>query len=451
MMHANVTAAFGTCPDAVIQNNETWGSAFAVTQLACDSLSCVGAALAALMGRPNDCITIDARLASLWFDKSIAPIGWTIPPLWDDIAGDYPCADGWVRLHTNLPHHKAAALRALGLAHGAPRDQVAQVLLNHPAEWVDRAVTTAGGSAAAMRDKATWDASPAGQALMAAPLIEWQTHDAAPARQALAFSTAIPLNGLRVLDLTRVIAGPVATRTLAGFGADVLRIDPPGWDEAGVLPDVTLGKSCATLDLKTSGGMAQFKTLLQSADVLVHGLRPGALANLGLDAATRRKLNPALIDISISAYGFCGPFAQRRGFDSLVQMATGIAHHGMIAFGKDRPTPLPVQALDHATGYFAAAAALTALHSLHQNGHPQSASLSLARTGALLWDMGQGFAGQAQTLTPPRQDDYSADIEHTSWGSAHRLIPPLRVGRTDMKWMRPATESGSSAANWQQA
>lgn len=159
-----------------------------------------------------------------------------------------------------------------------------------------------------------------------------------------------PLAGIKVLDFTRVLAGPVATRFLAGLGADVLRIDPPEWDEPGVVPDVILGKRCARLDLHTAEDRRVFEALLARADIVVHGYRPGAMARLGYDEGERRTINPGLVDVSLCAYGWTGPWAGRRGFDSLVQMSIGIAEAGMRWQQAERPVPLPVQALDHATG-----------------------------------------------------------------------------------------------------
>lgn len=146
-----------------------------------------------------------------------------------------------------------------------------------------------------------------------------------------------PLAGIKVLDLTRVLAGPVATRFLAGLGARVLRIDPPDWDEPGVVPEVTLGKNCARLDLRQTADRARFEALLSDCDMIVHGYRPGALDRLGYGFDLRRALRPGLIDISLCAYGWSGPWAARRGFDSLVQMSCGIADRGRVWRQTDRP------------------------------------------------------------------------------------------------------------------
>jgi len=255
-----------------------------------------------------------------------------------------------------------------------------------------------------------------------------------------------PLAGLRVLDLTRVLAGPVATRTLAGFGAEVLRIDPPGWDEPGVFPDISLGKRCAFLDLRDPGSMEHLKALLADADVLVHGYRPGALDGLGLGAAVRDQLAPNRIEVTLDAYGWTGPWAGRRGFDSLVQMSAGIAATGQDWAKAAKPTPLPVQALDHATGYLMAAATLSALTSAAMGQPVADAQLSLARTAELLTTLTETVSGPV--ITGPDQQDYSDRSEHSGWGQGYRLRPALSLHQTPMHWDRPACEPGSSVPSW---
>jgi crotonobetainyl-CoA:carnitine CoA-transferase CaiB-like acyl-CoA transferase len=239
----------------------------------------------------------------------------------------------------------------------------------------------------------------------------------------------------------------VATRFLAGFGADVLRIDPPTWDEPGVIPDVTLGKRCARLDLQNSEQRAIFVELLRSADVLVHGYRADALEKLGLDAGARRAICPGLVDVSLNAYGWSGPWRNRRGFDSLVQMSTGIAEAGMRILGKDRPSPLPVQANDHATGYLMAAAAIRGLTQYASTGRGFEARASLARTAQLL--VSEPAESVAGDFAPATEDEYSQSIEVTGFGPAHRLRPPVAIAGAPMHWDRPAVKLGSSAPVWQ--
>jgi crotonobetainyl-CoA:carnitine CoA-transferase CaiB-like acyl-CoA transferase len=249
-----------------------------------------------------------------------------------------------------------------------------------------------------------------------------------------------------VLDLTRVLAGPVATRFLAGFGADVLRIDPPGWDEPSVIPDVTLGKNCIRLDLHEPGDRAIFERLLAEADVLVHGYRAGALENLSYGSAARQSIRPGLIDVSLNAYGHTGPWAGRRGFDSLVQMSCGIAAAGMGWKQTERPFPLPVQALDHATGYFLAAAVLRGLSARLTDGLALRARLSLARTAKLL--MEHRSDPTSEELPGNSSAELCDDIEPTPWGPAQRLRPPAMVENAPMRWDRPAAELGSGAPRW---
>ena len=243
--------------------------------------------------------------------------------------------------------------------------------------------------------------------------------------------------------------GPVATRFLAGFGAEVLRIDPPSWDEPAVVPEVVLGKRCARLDLRTPDGRARFLGLLREADVLVHGYRPDALARLGLGVETRREARPGLIDVSLDAYGWTGQWCGRRGFDSLVQMSSGIADEGMRRFGKDRPTPLPVQALDHATGYLMAAAVVRGLTRRLTTDCGWAARTSLAKVAAFL--SGAPAHSASGPFRPKETDDFQRELEVTSWGPTLRLKPPVVVEGAPMKWDFPAAALGSSTAAWRAA
>ncbi len=235
-------------------------SAFHVTDLAAASMAAAGLAIAELQARGQGRegaapVAVDRRLASFWFATSLRPIGWTLPPQWDSVAGDYPVQDGWVRLHTNAPHHRAAAERVLGVQ--ADRAGMAAAVAGWTKEALESAVVAAGGCAGAMRTQDEWARHPQGQAVAGEPLVQ-RTDNAAAHRHGWQPGTDRPLAGLRVLDLTRVLAGPIGSRFLAGYGAEVLRLDPPGWDEPGTVPEVTLGKRCARLDLKTPEGRAIF-------------------------------------------------------------------------------------------------------------------------------------------------------------------------------------------------
>jgi len=423
-------------------------SVYAVSELANASVAAVGLAMADLIAALNLAarapeVTVDQRLASLWFGASFRPEGWEMPALWDPIAGDYACADGWIRLHTNLPHHRAAALSVLGYTED--RDAVTAAVARWDGDALERAVVEAGGVAAAMRSRADWMAHPQGKAVAQEPLVDWIKPRRVVLRDRPAACLVRPLAGLRVLDLTRVLAGPVSTRTLAGFGADVLRIDPPGWDEPGVLQDITLGKHMAQLNLRGTSGRERLKELLASADVLVHGYRPDALDALGLDLATRDAIAPNRVEVTLDAYGWTGPWAGRRGFDSLVQMSSGLADAGRVWAAADKPTPLPVQALDHATGYMMAAAVLTALTHAARGADTAVARLSLARMAEELVTLPKSLAGVE--IAAADEADYG-DHEDSGWGPARRLRAPLSLAGCHMGWSLPATPSGTHAADW---
>ena len=434
--------------DCETSGNDRWASRYRVSELAVQSIGAVGCAIAELIAARSGrqvlpSVVVDQRLASLWFARSIDPVGWSLPPVWDAIAGDYRTKDGWIKLHTNLPHHRAAACKALGVA--PDRDAVAAAVAACAGDDLETAIVQAGGVAAAMRSRAEWKAHPQGMAISGEPLVAW-TNERRIQRAWQPAASGRPLEGVRVLDLTRVLAGPVATRTLAGFGANVLRLDPPGWDEPNVIPDITLGKTCATLDLRDSGSRQILEKLLREADVLVHGYRPGALESLNIGREWRRSIAPNVIEVCLDAYGWSGPWAGRRGFDSLVQMSSGIADAGMTWAAATKPTPLPVQALDHATGYLMAAAVLRALLACERDEPVADARLSLARTAELLAVYPQE---DADTMSLTFADgDWTEDLEQTPWGSARRLRSPLQVGEIAMTWRSPACELGSTAPQW---
>jgi hypothetical protein len=420
-------------------------SVFPVTDVASAAVATAALAVAELVHAIGSAtsVTVDRRLSSIWFSSSIRPIGWSLPAVWDPIAGDYRTHDGWIRLHTNAPHHRAAAERVLGVR--GDKETIARVVAHWAKADLEAAIVEAGGCAAEMRSTVEWKQHPQGQGVAAEPLADVVETErgTTPTWPLLA---ARPLQGVRVLDLTRVLAGPVASRFLAGYGADVLRIDPPGWDEPGVVPEVTLGKRCSRLDLHDASDRTTFETLIRTADVFLHGYRPGALEGLGFGPATRYRLSPGLIDVCLDAYGWSGPWAARRGFDSLVQMSAGIAEAGMRRLRADKPVPLPVQALDHATGYLMAAAAIRGITRRLTQGHGTQARLSLARTAMVLIDQ-QRDETEPQ-LAPESQTDWSSTIEATEWGDARRVAPPAEVDGAVMSWAHPASSLGSAEPRW---
>ncbi|MEZ5190234.1 MAG: CoA transferase [Schumannella sp.] len=439
-------------------------SGYPVAELATASVASAARATAGVMRaaglEPGEPV-VDRGLAGAWFGFAVRPDGWELPSPWDPIAGDYRAADGWIRLHTNAPHHRAAALRVLGVE--GERDGVARAVARWHAQELEDAVVAEDGCAAVLRDPADWAAHPQGAAVAAEPLVAREPLGSGDPGAAWRPSTGRPLAGLRVLDLTRVLAGPVATRLLAGLGADVLRIDPPGWDEPAVVPDMMLGKRSARLDARDPAGRARLADLLVTSDVVVHGYRPGALERLGLGDDERAALRPGLVDVSLDAYGWSGPWSGRRGFDSLVQMSTGIAGWGMRAGTHDVPTPLPVQALDHATGYLMAAAALSGLAALLRDGTGSRWRLSLARTASALEGVRDrerdpsGLGSSSPGSSSPGSSNPGGEPARTpidtAWGPATLLEAPFALevdGRAvaSLRWERASHPLGGDAPAW---
>ncbi|POX42620.1 CoA transferase [Streptomyces sp. Ru72] len=356
-------------------------------------------------------------------------------------------ADGWVRTHANYPHHRRRLLSALGLSADASVETVAAALAERPAVEVEESVYAAGGLAIALRTPGEWAAHEQGRAVAAHPLVGRELLDKAPVRPLVRLDgdPLLPLAGVRVLDLTRVISGPVATRTLALLGADVLRIDSPHLPE---LPDqhadMDIGKRSATLDLTASVDRRAFEDLLAGADVVVTGYRPGALDRFGLSAEQLAERRPGLVVAQLSAWGAYGPWGGRRGFDSLVQVGTGIA---VTEGSGERPGALPAQALDHGTGYLLAGAVLRSLTEQTEQGGTRVVRLALARTAAWLTDgtvRNAGGAGQVYDGPEPWLAEADSPL-----GRLRYALSPVRFAGGPVDWARPAGRWGQDPARWQ--
>jgi crotonobetainyl-CoA:carnitine CoA-transferase CaiB-like acyl-CoA transferase len=422
-------------------------AAFDVTGLATGAVAVATLAAAYLFavrrGSEVPAVAVDSRASCAAFaaEGLFTPVGWERPPLWDPIAGNYRAADAWIRLHTNYAYHRAIVERVLD-AHD--RESVQAAIADQPAEVVETAIVGAGGAAAVMHDQSHWLASPTGMASADAPPVS-VTERRSSAPTILATPGEQPFDGVRVLDLTRVIAGPVATKLLAGYGADVLRIDPPGFEEVGsLLPETTLGKRTTFLDLTAPADRTTFEDLLAGADVLVCGLRADALARLGYDNETLAALNPDLIHASLDAYGWDGPWRNRRGFDSLVQMSCGIAAQGAATVGRDEPTPLPVQALDHATGWLLAATIARALTRRLTNSTSSHIHASLIGTANLLYSLNP----PAERLQQPNPDGFTLEDTITAWGAARRTPLPGSIDGIRPHWTQQAGPLGRHTATW---
>ena len=434
-------------PTDILELNqpESLDSAFPVSDLATASFATFALAIRKFQtanGHPKSSFSIDRRLASNWFDQSYEPISWSAAPAWDAIAGNYQARDGWIRLHTNAPAHRMVVERLLGV--GPNRDDVARTVAKWESEELERSIVEAGGCAAKLWSAKEWYRHPHGIYSKDQRIIE--SFEGAPWKGApWTADHGRPLKGIRVLDLTRILAGPVATRALASLGAEVLRIDPIEWHEPSLEPDVTLGKRCARLNLKSFSDQNLFRQLLQETDVLVSGYRPGALDSLGFGWEERQVIKPGLVDVTLNAYGWYGPWSTRRGFDSLVQMSTGIVDRCSDQSSSSLRA-LPVQALDHATGYIMAAAVLEGLSRRLESGQGSFARTSLVSQAEVLKRIGTStLKDLPPTLT---EGDWQENIEISSFGPMKRLRFPIQQDAIDFGWDSPAVPLGTSKPEW---
>lgn len=388
-----------------------------------DAIAAAALAFALDRGSPVESIALDpARIATAvtsekWFRRG----GQQWMP-WAALSGFWRASDGWVRTHANYDHHRVRLLAALELPLDADAARVAEAILQRPALEVETHVVEGGGIAVAVRDPSDWRRHPHARVVDAQPLVALRSTGTAP---------AAPAGRPRVLDLTRVIAGPVATRTLALAGADVLRVDPPGLSEpAEQHLDTGAGKRSVILSVDD----AQFARLLAEADVLVTGYRPGSLERHGLSDEELAERHPTLVVARLSAWGATGPFGRRRGFDSIVQAATGIA---VLQSDGDRPGALPAQALDHAAGYLLAAGVSAALRHRSVVGGSWRVEVSLARLAQEL------LAQPRREGSPVGPTDFVPTTVHHA---DLQIAAPALPGFDD--WPAPAVALGSSEARW---
>ncbi|MEV4093596.1 CoA transferase [Streptosporangium saharense] len=417
-------------------------SVFRVDTAAAASVGAVTAAVAGLGG--GDRAEVDVREAAVAFlDEHHFMIDGVRPAGWSPLSGDYRTIDGWVRLHCNFDHHRDAALAALGLPPGADREAVTRACAGRTALEVEEVVTAEGGCAAMMRSRAGWRVHPQRVAVAHSPLVGL-TRIGDGQAQAPGGTADRPLDGVRVLDLTRVIAGPVATRTLAAHGARVLRVGAEHLPEvSGLVVGTAFGKRSCHLDLRTGRGVSALRDLVAGADVFVQSYRPGALEALGFGPEELARIRPGIVCVDLSAYGTHGPWAGRRGFDSLVQMVCGIAHEGGDG---TRPRPLPAQALDHATGYLAAFGALAALTRRAREGGSWRVEVSLARTALWLDSLGRARTPETGEGTP-EVADLLGEMD-SPFGRLTYVGAPGSIDGARPYWESPPPRQGEHPPAW---
>jgi len=430
-------------------------SSFAVGTAAVASIAAAGLAAAALWrlrtGR-RQTVAVDMRHACAEFrsEQYLRINGKPAYTEGDGIAGLYPTRDSWVRLHTNFPHHREGVLRLLRCE--ANRAAVSAALLGWDAVAFEDAAAEAGLAVTALRSFAEWDQHPQGQAVPTLPLVSIQRiGSASPEPLTLRLPHASrPLGGLKVLDLTRVIAGPVCGRTLAAHGAEVMNVTGPGLPSYRV-EDLGRGKLATQIDLRDPRARGALLGLAEEADVFVQGYRPGAIAGRGFTPQKLADQRPGIVVASLSAYGAAGPWAERRGFDSLVQTASGFNVAEAEAAGQTKPRPLPMQALDHASGYLLAFGIMAALHRRVTEGGSWHVQVSLARTGHWIRSLGRienGFSVPDQTA-----DDIPDLFETTpsGFGEMTAIRHAAQMSETPAHWDLPSVPLGSHMPRWQTA
>jgi hypothetical protein len=327
------------------------------------------------------------------------------------------------------------------------RDQVQAALMQWDGEAFETAAYAAGGVVAMMRSYDEWSASPHAKALAALPLIAIERIGEADPKPWPKGDR--PLAGIRVIDLSRVIAGPVAGRTLAAHGADVMLVSGPELPDIPWLSiDNGRGKLSSFVELKSEQGQNTLRDLLAHADIFSQGYRPRALAALGFAPQDAAKLNPGIVYVTLSAYGHAGPWADRRGFDSLVQTTTGFNHAEGQAAGVDGPKELPAQMLDHATGYFMAFGAMMAKARQSREGGSWHVRVSLAQTGRWLWNLGRVADGfKTEDLNGESVKPFVEELA-SGFGPLRSVKASAVLSKTPAFWARPSTPLGSHPPQW---
>jgi crotonobetainyl-CoA:carnitine CoA-transferase CaiB-like acyl-CoA transferase len=392
-------------------------------------------------------VGVDMRNAAIEFrsERYLRIDGKRAAEYHDTIAGLYRCGDGrWARLHTNLPHHCSGLLALLRCDHD--RAAVQRALDGWQAEVLEAAAAEAGLVVTACRSFAEWDSHPQGQAVAQLPLFSIERIGDAPAKPLTAADR--PLSGVKVLDLTRIIAGPVCGRTLAAHGADVMLVTAAHLPSMHPLViDTGRGKLSTSIDLRLASGREALTALLRDADVFVQGYRPGAIAAFGFGPQEAARIRPGIVYVSLCAYGHDGPWASRRGFDSLVQTASGLNAAEAEAFGAHEPKALPAQELDHATGYLLAFATMSALARRAERGGSWHVRASLAQTGYWLRGLGR-IDGMA--CPDPRFKDVQDCLEEFSsgFGRLTAVRHSAVMAETPPRWTRPTVPLGTHAPVW---
>jgi crotonobetainyl-CoA:carnitine CoA-transferase CaiB-like acyl-CoA transferase len=398
-------------------------------------------------------VAVDLRqaVASLRSGHYMQINGAAISTERNPVMGVYPAKNGrWSYIHANFPNHRAAAMSVLGVPE--EREAVRQAVAKWDALELEEAILAARGAGGMVRSMEEWAKHPQAAAIAALPLMEIvKIGDSAP--EPLPEGER-PLSGIRVLDLTRVLAGPTSARTLAEHGADVMKITAPHLPNIGYQEyDTGHGKLQAHLDLRQPRDLDTLLGLAREADVFTQGYRPGALGSRGLSPEELARLRPGLVYVSMCAFSHAGPWASRRGFDTVVQTVSGITTRQGELFPGANPGPqfYPVSAIDYLTGYLMAFGAMAALARRAREGGSWLVRISLAQTGR--WLVGRGQVPEA-ALANVDKELYPAEIARwsiesdTPVGRLRHLGPTVRLSETAPYWARPTAPLGYHEPVW---
>ena len=429
---------------------------FRIGETSAAALAVVGLAVSDLWelrtGRRQE-IAIDIRqaTASLRSGRYMQMDGVPVSTERNTVMGVYPAKDNrWSYLHCNFPNHRAAALNVLGMPED--REAVRKAVAQWDALELEDAIIAANGAGGMVRTMEEWAQHPQAAAVASLPLLEIvKIGDSPPEKLP---DGDRPLSGVRVLDLTRVLAGPTCARTLAEHGADVLKITGPHLPNIGYQEyDTGHGKLSAELDLREQKDLETLRGLVREADVFSQGYRPGTLGERGFSPQALAELRPGIVYVSLSAFSHLGPWASRRGFDTVVQTVSGITSCQGDLFPGDTPGPqfYPVSAIDYLTGYLMAFGALVALVRRAREGGSWLVRISLAQTGH--WFVGRGQVPDAELKNVPKEFTTAelerwAMVSDTPVGRLHHLGPVVRLSETPPRWARPAVPLGYNEPVW---
>ncbi|HVG79766.1 MAG TPA: CoA transferase [Patescibacteria group bacterium] len=429
---------------------------FRIGETSAAALAAVGLAVSDIWtlrtGRSQQ-VAVDARqaTASLRSGHYMQMEGAPVSTERNTVMGVYPARNGrWSYLHCNFPNHRAAALSVLGVPED--REAVRKAVAGWDALKLEEAIITAKGAGGMVRTMDEWAKHPQAAAIASLPLMEIvKIGESAPEKLPDGHR---PLSGIRVLDLTRVLAGPTCARTLAEHGADVLKITGAHLPNLGYQEyDTGHGKLSAHLDLREARDVETLRGLVRDADAFSQGYRPGTLGARGFSPEALAKLRPGIVIVSLCAFGHVGPWASRRGFDTVVQTVSGITSRQGELFPGAEPGPqfYPVSAIDYLTGYLMAFGAIVALTRRAREGGSWLVRISLAQTGR--WLVGRGQVPETQLRDVPKEftaeeiERWSTTSE-TPVGRLRHLAPVVRMSETPPRWARPSVPLGYNEPVW---